>query len=406
MSSYADYHLRDNPFPTTPILDPNSPDERINGMIFNPDIMVDELSSFKSKIRRRPPLIYVENASFVRGVGKSALVVQQWRQLQQQPTLTSTYIRSEKKLKPADFAARLVTSWHQEGHLWPTVLKAIETYARADPHGEITPSGYQAFAQVFPQLPLRPISLLNFMVYNPGRLINHLAHWAHHQVGEGLNPDLAHCLFRTYLTDPGSFLDDYPKILRKQKSDNITMITAVYRLMQLGGFQYHYIFLDQFEDVVHGLSGKSLISFNTEFRRLIEASIGYATLVVTLHPGATNTLSSDEGGDITSIAPLDQRHVVDVHGLSPKGADQLVRTYLNHFRLPDSRPPDDLYPFTAEAIEIIYQAAKGNIRFYLQALNYAIEKGVDEEYALINGEFLTQYHPDITGRVQPDEVIL
>ena len=37
MSFYDDYYLTDNPFPTTPVLDPNSDDTRINGAIYNPD---------------------------------------------------------------------------------------------------------------------------------------------------------------------------------------------------------------------------------------------------------------------------------------------------------------------------------------------------------------------------------
>ena len=94
MSFYSDYHLSDNPFPTTPVLEPTDSDIRINGTIYNPDIMGDEIRSLHSKIRRRPPLIYIENSDFVRGVGKSALIVQQWRQLQQDPTLTSVYLRS------------------------------------------------------------------------------------------------------------------------------------------------------------------------------------------------------------------------------------------------------------------------------------------------------------------------
>ena len=94
MSFCSSYYLRDNPFPTTPVLEPSDSDIRINGTIYNPEIMADEISSLRSKIRRRPPLIYIENSDFVRGVGKSALIVQQWRQLQQDPTLTSIYLRS------------------------------------------------------------------------------------------------------------------------------------------------------------------------------------------------------------------------------------------------------------------------------------------------------------------------
>ncbi len=406
MNFYREYYLSDNPFPITPILDPNSDDDRINGRIFNSDIMTEEIRSFRSKIRRRPPLIYVENSDFVRGVGKSALIVQQWRQLQGHENVTSIYVRSEKKLGPADFAARLISHWHQDGYLWPTVLRTLAAYVEKNPRGEITPAGVGAFTEAFPQLPLRRFSLLNFMVYNPDQLITDLATWAHQQAGDGLPLDLAHVFFQSYLTDPRTFPDAYPKALRKQKWDNITMIAAVYHLLKLGGYRYHYLFFDQFEDTVHGLSGKSLITFNTEMRRLIEASIGRATLVVSLHPGATATLSGDEAGDIRSIAPLDQRHVVDVRRLTEEGASKLAQTYLDHFRLSESSPPDPLYPFTIEAIEDIYRAAKGNIRACLQAFNYALEKGVDEGHPIVDRDFLIKHHSDITGRVHPDAVAL
>ncbi|MGI0015889.1 MAG: hypothetical protein ACREBU_20920, partial [Nitrososphaera sp.] len=401
------YYLRDNPFPSTPILDPSSDNDRINGTIYNPNIMAEEIQSFRNKIGRRPPLIYIENSVFERGVGKSALVVQQWRQLQKHSGVTSIYVRSEQKLKPADFAARLISRWHQDGYLWSAVLHALAAYVKENPRGEITPAGAEVFAETFPQLPLRTISLLNFTVFNPDQLITDLATWAYRQIGDGLHLELAHVFFQSYLTDPRTFLGAYPGVLRKHKWDNIAMLAAVYRLLKLGGYEYNYLFFDQFEDVVHGLSGKSLITFNTEMRRLIEASIGQATLIITLHPGATNTLSSNEGGDITSIAPLDPRHVVDMRNLTKEGTSQLAKTYLDHFRLAESPPPHSLYPFTTEAIEEIYNSsAKGNIRACLQALNYAIEKGIDAGSPIIDKDFLAKYHSDITGRVHPDEVVL
>ena len=406
MSSYDEYCLSGNPFPTTPILDPNSDDDRINGAIYNPEIMAEEIQSFQDKIRRQPPLIYIENSDFVRGVGKSALIVQQWRQLQKHEDLTSIYIRSEKRLKPADFAARLINRWHQDGYLWPVVLRVLTACVEENPDGEITPAGVEAFAEAYPELPHRMVSLLNFMVFNPDQLITDLAAWAHRKVGDGLPIELARAAFQSYLTDPRTFPSTYPKALRRYKWDDITMLGAMYHLLKLGGYTYHYLFFDQFEDVVHGLSGQSLITFNTEMRRLIEASIGQATMVVSLHPGATATLSSAEGGDITSIAPLDQRHVVSMWPLTKEEASLLARTYLDHFRLPGSPPPNPLYPFSAEAIEEICDTYKGNVRACLQAFNYALQRGVDEGCSAIDGAFLVKHHADITGRVHADEVIL
>lgn len=368
--------------------------------------MADEIGSLRSKIRQRPPLIYIENSDFVRGVGKSALIVQQYRKLLEEPTLTSIYLRSERKLSPADFAARLISRWHQDGYLWAVLLRLLNAYVQESPHGEITTAGVSAFTQAFRQLPHRVLSLLNFMVYNPDRLISDLAVWAHLQEGDGLPLEIARTFFQSYLTDPRTFPEEYPKTLRKHKWDHITMIAAVYRLLKLGGYAYHFLFFDQFEDVVSGLSGKSLITFNTEMRRLIEASIGRATMIVSLHPGAHATLDAAEGGDITSIAPLDQRHVVSVWPLGKDEASMLAQTYLDQFRLPQFPPPNVLYPFTLDAIEQIWATYKGNVRACLLAFNYAVEKGVDEGYPLIDGSFLVKHHADITGHVHADEIIL
>lgn len=406
MSLYEPYYLHDNPFPATPLLDPTSDDDRVNGKIYNPNIREAEICSFESKIRQRPPLIYIENSVFERGVGKSALLVQQWRQLQKQAEVTSIYIRTNEKLKPVDFAARLIERWHQEGHLWTVVLQILSAYVKDNPQSEMSLAGFNLFKEKLPSLPIRPISLTHFNVFNPKRLISDLADLAHRQAGNRLHIDLAKVFFEAYLTDPSKFLEVYPAILRKQKSDHIAMLAGVYRLLMLGGYQYHYLFFDQFEDVVHGMTGKALINFNTEMRRLIEASLGQATITVTLHPGATQALSTHEGGDIRSIAPLDSRHVVDVRPLTREGAHQLALTYLDHYRLPNAAPSNRLFPFTSEAIDDIHTASRGNIRACLQAFNYAIVCGMDADYAVINQQFLAEYHTEVTGRVHPEDVTL
>jgi len=145
MSIYEKYNLKDNPFPTTPILDPGSDDDRVNGKIYNPHIREAEILSFESKIRQRPPLIYIENSDFERGVGKSALLVQQWRQLQAQTDVTSIYIRSTERLKPTDFAARVIERWHHEGHLWLVILQTLALYVKENSHGEMPAAGLSLF---------------------------------------------------------------------------------------------------------------------------------------------------------------------------------------------------------------------------------------------------------------------
>jgi hypothetical protein len=406
MNNYEKYYLSDNPFPAAPILDPGSDDDRVNGKIYNPHIREAEIHNFESKIRLRPPLIYIENSEFERGVGKSALLVQQWRQLRVQGDGTSIYIRSTERLKPADFAARVIEHWHHEGNLWMVILQLLTLYVKDNPNGEMPAAGFNLFKDKQPKLPKRPIPLSNFNVFNSRRLIGDLAALVHEKTGDHLSIDMAKLFFETYLTEPDRFIQSYPGLLRKQKIDNIALLSGVYHLLRVGGFQYHYLFFDQFEDVVVGLTGKALKSFSTEMRRLIEASMGQATITVTLHPGATAALNAPEGGDIRSIAPLDSRHIVDVRPLTKEGARQLALTYLNHYRLPSTAQSDPLYPFTPEAVDSIHTASIGNLRACLQAFNYAIVCGMYADCALIDENFLIQHHTDITGKIHPESINL
>ena len=402
MNNYERYYLKDNPFPSTPVLDPGSDDDRVNGKIYNPRIREAEINSFDSKIRQRLPLIYIENSEFERGVGKSALLVQQWRQLQMQPNVTSIYFRSTEGMGPADFASRIIEQWHTEGHLWEVLLKTLTSYVKESNYSEMPTAGLSLFVEKNPRLPQRPIYLSNFNVFNSKRLIGDLSSLVHEKAGISISIDLAKSFYEAYLTDPNKFL----QIIRKQKSNSINMLTGIYHLLKLAGYQYHFLFFDQFEDVVHGLTGKRLIEFNTKMRPLIEASMGSATITVTLHPGATQALSSHEGGDIRSIAPLDSRHVVDIGRLTVGGAHQLATTYLDHYRTSIDRELDPLFPFTSDAIVSIHQASAGNIRACLQAFNYAIVCGMDADFATIDGDFLVNHHTEITGKIHPEQVNL
>lgn len=89
MNSYRNYYLRDNPFHWAATFDPSSDDVRINGSIYNPTIMAEVIQSFQHKIRRRFPIIYVQNSEVEWGVGKSALTAHQCQKLIEKEGITS-----------------------------------------------------------------------------------------------------------------------------------------------------------------------------------------------------------------------------------------------------------------------------------------------------------------------------
>ncbi len=400
---YRPYYLTDNPFPADSSLNLTHPDRRVNGEIFNVEIFKNELEELDKRLRRRTNLIYCQNmAEFIRGVGKSAIIAHTWRKYQEQGgNITSAYVRCQKKHVPTFFAAQVIRKWHDEGSFWKVLTHCVNQYVEEAPSSEIRPEGAKLFAEH--QWPVDHVDLRAFLCYNPSRLVNSLTNWACDK-RKALSADIAAAFFRSYLSRPPDFLSAYPSVLRKLKGDEIEMFRNALDLMELGGFEYHYLFFDQFEDPIYGLSGKDLILFSSEMRRLLEAGSSRVSTAVTLHPGAAITLTAPEAQEFIVLAPIDRRHIVDVKPLEPAGAETLGITYLQEFR--SGTPPDPLYPLTAEAVSHIHDVAEGNIRGILTGFSLCIEEGIYADYPLITLEFLHEKHEEITGKISPERISL
>lgn len=400
---YRPYHLTDNPFPLDSSLNLTHPDRRINGSIFNEEIFEEELRELDKRLRRRINLIYCQNRSeFILGVGKSAIIAHTWRKYREKGSnVTSVYIRSQKKHTPAIMAGQVISEWHREGFFWTTLAQCLERYVQAVPSPEIRPEGAKLLVEQ--KWPVDRVDLRSFLCHNPARLMRSLTAWA---CGErrALSPDIAAAFFEGYLTSPWDFLTAYPKALRKFKWDEIEMLRNTLELMDLGGFEYHYLFFDQFEDPIHGLRGKELIEFSSEMRRLLEAGIGRVSIIATLHPGAETTLEAPEGQEFTTLAPLDGRHRVLVKLLKPCDAESLAVTYLQEFRT--DTPPDPLFPLTSEAVQHIHKVTEGNIRKILTGFSFCIEEGADAGHPLVTLEFVHGKHEEILAKISPKHISL
>jgi len=400
---YQPYFLKDNPFPADPSLKLDDPDKRINGSIFNEEIFGEELVELDKLLRRRTNLIYCQNkTAFVYGVGKSAIIAHTWRKNQQEAgNTTNVYIRSHNKDTPAKLAAQVIREWHRGGFCWRAFGHCLNRYVTSTSSPEIRPEGARLLTQQ--KWPVDRVDLRAFLCYNPPRLIDSLADWI---CGEqrSLSPDVATTFLQNYLSSPREFLSNYPKTLRKLAWDEIEMLGNMLAFMGLGGFEYHYLFFDQFEDSIHGLRGKDLIAFASGMRRLLVAGTGRVSIIVTIHPGAVATLETPDGQEFATLAPLDRRHTVQIEPLELSDAEALAVTYLQEFRR--GTPPNPLYPLTSEAIQEISEVAEGNIRQVLRGFNLSIEEGVDAGYPPITLEFLHSKQEDILGEVSPEHIPL
>jgi len=72
-----------------------------------------------------------------------------------------------------------------------------------------------------------------------------------------------------------------------------------------------------------------------------------------------------------------------------------ISSYLTHFRTKDADPPNDIFPFTKDAVNEIHKAAEGNIRRMLMICNQALDMAVDMGFPKIGAEKLKEMLPDL-----------
>jgi len=393
---YRPYFLKGNPFPPMAIIDPYSTDIRINGMIFNKEVFQEEIAELRRKIDSRVNLIYITGGGYERGTGKSALMVQEWKRLTEEPSITSVYIKVRSKSGPSDFCDDIVLKWHDGGFLWETLKKLLSKYADENPSPRVDSGDVRAFASTYPEMTDDiQFGLFSFL-YKTEVVVSDVAKWICSR-SPLAKEKIVQAFLGTYLTKPSNFLNEWLKITRGKGTDKIDCLRTMMELVRVSGCLYHYFFLDQFEETIEPLRGASLSVFSTGMSSLLRACAGQATVVVTLHPVAEQALGQPEGKHVISLASLDRRHKVDVNTMSPPEGVKLCLGYMSHFRA--GKPKTPVFPFDEDVVKYLTYLTNGVPRLLLESMNHAIEVGISNEYAIITLDFLQQHHEQITGRV-------
>lgn len=396
MSKYEIYNLRENPFPQAGTLNPFSKDPRENGEIFQLSLMADEVKQFEKAINDRLNLIYIMGLVHERGTGKSALLVHQLRKLEyQQNTMEKIwpiYIRCTMKEKPEHFCNRIIEVWHQTGKLWSMFEQLLLKYAQSTDSRSIT----EATVKVLFRHNKRPPQKLNLMQYfhisKPEPLARAIAQFV--DKTQGANTEIVSAFIEMYLSEPNS-LPDKLKAKRFRNADEIDIFGEFLRLMQFDFNRYHFVFLDQLEDVIANLTERTVTSFCLSMRRLLEVSKDKATYIVTLHPDSEIRLEGQAAKHLTTLAPLNRPHRIDLRLPKWEGdaSVQLAQVYLDYYRI--KKGDDSTFPFTPNAIKFVTFCCNRCIREILQRLYFTLDFAVNQQVSKIDYEFM-KTHPEET----------
>jgi len=397
LEDYSRYFLLDNPFPSAAVVNPRSDDPRINGTIFNKDIFEEEIALLRQKIGSRTNMIYVAGLKFDKGIGKSALIAHEWRQLTTAQNATSIYVRCKPREDPGDFCRAIVMEWHHLGHLWLAFRKILLQYADEKGSLRLSKESVETLFNVY-KIPPETLPLTLYThVTSPSSLSKDLTSWLSDKLGVSKEP--ISIIMDTYLTCPSSLSEK----LAKARLDEINMLKDILSLLAFSGFEQHYFFLDQMEDAIMATSTSKLHEFCVDMRRMLEVCMDKATIIVTLHPDSEMKLDTQHAKDLLGLAPLDLTHRVDVMSMEAgsKLAVDLSLEYLHHFRTSD--PPSPTFPFTPEVIRYVCYLKDGNIRAILQQLHECLKFGAIARSPLIDIEFILRHPRETLGALVDEQ---
>ena len=392
---YGPYRLKDNPFPQNGTVDVFSDDPRINGDIFFDGVFVKELAALGQMIESQTNMIYVAGLLFDRGVGKSATLSHAWRQIKQRPDLFVAFVRCTKSAptnRPAGMCAAVVQQLHEQGCIWRAFWRLMPRYSEERKSLLFTRSSIETLSNAFPA-PVDSLPLpLYTQVADPARLAKDVAKWLQESFKCG--DHLSSALADSYLTKPNSF----PARLTGRGFDTIGAYGDVLALLRSGGFDFGCVFLDQFEDSVMSTPTGKMGEFGLGIGRILEASSGKASVVVTLHHDSEEKLNSSPAvQNLQASAPIDEERRISLNALEPASAlaIPLVTEYMKRYR--EGTAPDETFPLDPKVVRYVCFLKKGLIGPILQQLHECIDYGVTHGYKRLDMDLVLQDHDMMMG---------
>jgi hypothetical protein len=395
---YVTYSLKENPFPQVATVDPNKADIRVNGTIFTEEILSEEVSALRDKIEKRTAMIYVAGLKFDKGIGKSALIVNEWRKLSTVPHTTSVLVRCNPKDKPTDLALAIVTKWHEQNYLWEVTRRLLSKFAIERNDVRLSPESIETMFNAYPRPPERLPLTLYTHVATPERLSKTIAGWVS-SLGNRLNPLFLEQFFSLYLTKPA----ELPERIAKFKTRGLDQIGVYANLLEMlfqGGFKDNFVFLDQLEDAIMPFPAGRIGEFCLDMKRMLEAGIGRVVTVVTLHPDSEMKLDTQAAQHLLKIAPLDSAHRVDVLALEVTGNETLALAadYMNHFRT--GMPGYPTWPLQPDVIRYVSFLKDGNMRGTLQQLHECLKFAASNGNPEVTLDYVLEHHEGTLGTLK------
>ncbi|WP_113639246.1 hypothetical protein [Nubsella zeaxanthinifaciens] len=417
---FEQYALVENPFPSTPYVNQDSPEKKYNGSIYEESIRLDEFNKISLNFLKVPQanpdhlrLAFISDTSFIgRGNGKSSFL------LQLHKTINKDYCLDISDNQNKCFSIY----FSPEGSgVVKNFDKFVDNFFLAICKSNII---NEALAV------LRYEAITNLNKWNEGsdpseleeaELINNLnnTEWVRSNVSCYKKYFTKVILENSWLTSlPSEFplyrdlttvslsnqetFVEYYKTLRKDKAKLDFVFDHLVGLFLAAGFNGSYVLVDDFEKIPDFQSSNQKKDFSTQLRAVLfdggylNARIGFFNFFLALHAGVPRLMQ-----EAWSLAGMEQRvpmipssteqkHIINFSKLENKHAVTLIKKYLLEFR-ESSYTGDELYPFNEDSIVSLANNSEMNISKMLKNANHILELASEADVKNIDTDFIKGY---------------
>ncbi len=428
---FEKFSLSENPFPSSPFVNPESNDARSNGRIYEPNIRAEEYGYIKKNFLTVPQsdpshlrLGYLIDNSYIgRGNGKSAFLVNLQREVNQDIGLTisagvnkcfALVLSPEPKgmTKTFDsFVDLLISSIFRSNIIEESLtilrLEAVvslnnkfnikKAFSSEDDIKEKVNSAewYKSQGINFREITQQIMTNSYLQGLPAGFPINRLG------------------LFDFDPTTQKHF-EEYYQGLKKGKERIEFAFSHLVDLFLAAGIGGAYIFVDDFERIPDFQSERQKRDFALELRTCLfdglytSAKVGFYVFFLVLHAGVPRLIQNawTESG-LEHRAPIffkgTPRNIIRFEKITLEHVSLLLKKYLSAYRL--GRGASDLSPFRKDAVSFIAESNEYNASKILKKAYEILEQAADKDAEFIDAAFIKSLESDNSLEERPSSGI-
>ena len=429
---FEKFYLTENPFPSSPFVNPESNDARSNGRIYEPNIRTQEYANVKKNFLAFPQsdpnhlrLGYIVDTSYIgRGNGKSAFLVNLQKEINKDFGLSIS--------SGVNKCFALVLSPEPKG-----MTKTFDSFVDLLVHSIfrsniveecLTILRVEAILSLNPKMNAKKVfaneedikEKVNSVEWYKSQNINF------REVTQQImgNVHLQN-LPATFPLNPVGLFDfepptqktfeNYYRSLKKGKERIEFTFSHLVDLFLAAGIGGAYVFVDDFERIPDFQSERQKRDFALEIRTCLfdgmytSAKVGFYVFFLVLHAGVPRLIQKawEESG-LEHRAPIFYkgmpRNIIQFEKITPEHVSLLIKKYLNEYRVKGSSV-SSLSPFHRDAISFIAESNEYNASKILKKAYEILEQAADKEIETIDVGFIKSLESDNSVEERPSSGI-